>query len=399
MWKSYLYRSYTSALKIAAKVIPMPKPTLFSGVGAVTELAGAIADLGYQRVLLVTDQGLVKVGIAQDVMESLQTLGIEVALYSEVKPDPTYEQVEAGLSQFHANGCDAIVALGGGSAMDCGKVIAARVTNKRSIARLAGLFRVWHAPAPLFVIPTTAGTGSEVTIAAVVSEPTNHKKTPLIDPKLVPLMAAIDPSLMIGLPPRVSAETGIDALTHAIEALVSKNTLPETQAYSIAAIKLIFEHLPRVVEQGDNLESRLKMSMASYYGGLAFTKASLGYVHAISHNLGAKYGISHGFGNALALLPVLRFSLPDVQSQLAQMADVIGGEKALSEVQKADWFIAQLETLLSQVHLESRTPLIQESDMDELIGSILHEAHWNYPVPKFMDENDCYVVLKQIQAD
>ncbi|MGR5168596.1 iron-containing alcohol dehydrogenase [Vibrio astriarenae] len=397
MMKQILYRSYTWGLKIAAKVIPMPKPTLFSGVGAVDELCEAIAELGYQQVLFVTDQGLVDLGLAQQVISSANQSGLRLVLYSDVQPDPTYEHVERGLSQYRDQSCQAILALGGGSSMDCAKVIAARVTNSWSIKRLAGLFRVWRAPAPLFVIPTTAGTGSEVTIAAVVSEPSSHQKTPLIDPKLVPLMAAIDPSLMTGLPPKITAETGIDALTHAIEAYVSINASPETKAYSVASVKLIFKHLPLVVEQGDNLNSRLKMSMASYYAGLAFTKASLGYVHAFSHNLGAKYGIAHGLGNALALLPVLRLSLPSIQPQLAELWEAISDQCELSKDDKANRFLHQLEQLMDQVGLEKSSPLVQETDFDALVTSILQEAHWNYPVPQFMNEIECRSILKQLQ--
>ncbi|MDG2671019.1 iron-containing alcohol dehydrogenase, partial [Vibrio parahaemolyticus] len=206
----------------------------------------------------------------------------------------------------NASQSEAILALGGGSAIDCAKVIAARVSNKRSIKKLSGLFKVWRTPAPLFVIPTTSGTGSEVTIAAVVSDPNTHLKTPLMDPKLVPIMAALDPDLLIGLPAKITADTGIDALTHAVEAYISRNATPETQAYSVAAIKLIFRYLPKAVAQGGDIEARYKMAMASYYAGLAFTKASLGYVHAFAHNLGARYGLPHGMANGLALLPVLK---------------------------------------------------------------------------------------------
>ncbi len=162
--------------------------------------------------------------------------------------------MEDGLRAYNASQSEAILALGGGSAIDCAKVIAARVSNKRSIKKLSGLFKVWRTPAPLFVIPTTSGTGSEVTIAAVVSDPDTHLKTPLMDPKLVPIMAALDPDLLIGLPAKITADTGIDALTHAVEAYISRNSTAETQAYSVAAIKLIFRYLPKAVAQGEILK-------------------------------------------------------------------------------------------------------------------------------------------------
>ncbi len=397
MLKHLLYRGYTNGLKVAAYVLPLPKPTLFSGPGSIHELTEAIADLGFKKLLLVTDEGLVKIGMAEQVAESARTRGLDVALYAEVKPDPTYDQVERGLNVYLESGCDAILALGGGSAMDCAKVIAARVTNKKSIKRLAGLFRVWRTPAPLFVIPTTSGTGSEVTVAAVVSEPDTHHKTPLMDPKLVPLIAALDANLLVGLPAKITADTGIDALTHAIEAYISRNATTETKAYSVAAIKLIFQYLPRAVEEGSDIQARQKMAMASYYAGLAFTKASLGYVHAFAHNLGAKYGLPHGMANGLALLPVLRFSFSEIEPQLTALSEAL--IDAQSEVMpNAKAFLERLEGLYNEIGIEQTSSLLKTSDTDELVTLILKEAHWNYPVPKFMNEEECAQLLAEIRV-
>ncbi|MFM2623100.1 iron-containing alcohol dehydrogenase [Vibrio owensii] len=397
MLKHLLYRGYTNGLKVAAYVLPLPKPTLFSGPGSIHELTEAIADLGFKKLLLVTDEGLVRIGMAEQVAESARTRGLDVALYAEVKPDPTYDQVERGLNVYLESGCDAILALGGGSAMDCAKVIAARVTNKKSIKRLAGLFRVWRTPAPLFVIPTTSGTGSEVTVAAVVSEPDTHHKTPLMDPKLVPLMAALDANLLVGLPAKITADTGIDALTHAIEAYISRNATTETKAYSVAAIKLIFQYLPRAVEEGSDVQARQKMAMASYYAGLAFTKASLGYVHAFAHNLGAKYGLPHGMANGLALLPVLRFSFSEIEPQLTALSEALIDAQS-EAMPNAQAFLERLEGLYNEIGIEQTSSLLKTSDTDELVTLILKEAHWNYPVPKFMNEEECAQLLADIRV-
>jgi len=397
MLKHLLYRGYTNGLKVAAYVLPLPKPTLFSGPGSIHELTEAIANLGFKKLLLVTDEGLVKIGMAEQVAESARTRGLDVALYAEVKPDPTYDQVERGLNVYLESGCDAILALGGGSAMDCAKVIAARVTNKKSIKRLAGLFRVWRTPAPLFVIPTTSGTGSEVTVAAVVSEPETHHKTPLMDPKLVPLMAALDANLLVGLPAKITADTGIDALTHAIEAYISRNATTETKAYSVAAIKLIFQYLPRAVEEGSDIQARQKMAMASYYAGLAFTKASLGYVHAFAHNLGAKYCLPHGMANGLALLPVLRFSFSEIEPQLTALSEALIDAQS-ETMPNAQAFLERLEGLYNEIGIEQTSSLLKTSDTDELVTLILKEAHWNYPVPKFMNEEECAQLLAEIRV-
>ncbi|MFH4414790.1 iron-containing alcohol dehydrogenase [Vibrio diabolicus] len=396
MLKHRLYRTYTAGLKIAALILPMPRPTLFSGPGSMNELLESMTELGFKRVLLVTDEGLVQVGIVDKVLKAAAQLDLQLDVFSKVKPDPNYDQVESGLEAYHRFHCEGILALGGGSAMDCAKVIAAKVTNKRSIKKLAGLLKVWRMPAPLFAIPTTAGTGSEVTIAAVVSDPSSHIKTPLMDPKLVPLMAALDANLMIGLPPKITADTGVDALTHAIEAYVSRNATQETRAYSVAAIKLIFKHLPRVVAQGDDVEARHKMAMASYYAGLAFTKASLGYVHAFAHTFGAKYGIPHGMANGLALLPVLRFSLSEIEPQLRKL-DALTAEGQSGEA-SAQHFLTHVESLFASIDIKQTSALIQREDADALVDLILKEAHWNYPVPKFMSREECTQLLLDISG-
>ncbi|NAW83037.1 iron-containing alcohol dehydrogenase [Vibrio sp. V43_P6S15P86] len=396
MLKHRLYRTYTAGLKIAALILPMPRPTLFSSPGSMNELLESMTELGFKRVLLVTDEGLVQVGIVDKVLEAAAQLDLQLDVFSKVQPDPTYDQVESGLEAYHRFHCEGILALGGGSAMDCAKVIAAKVTNKRPIKKLAGLLKVWRMPAPLFAIPTTAGTGSEVTIAAVVSDPSSHIKTPLMDPKLVPLMAALDANLMIGLPPKITADTGVDALTHAIEAYVSRNATQETRAYSVAAIKLIFKHLPRVVAQGDDVEARHKMAMASYYAGLAFTKASLGYVHAFAHTFGAKYGIPHGMANGLALLPVLRFSLSEIEPQLRKL-DALTAEGQSGEA-SAQHFLTHVESLFASIDIKQTSALIQREDADALVDLILKEAHWNYPVPKFMSREECTQLLLDISG-
>ncbi|UFN70873.1 iron-containing alcohol dehydrogenase [Vibrio alginolyticus] len=396
MLKHRLYRTYTAGLKIAALILPMPRPTLFSGPGSMNELLESMTEMGFKRVLLVTDEGLVQVGIVDKVLKAAAQLDLQLDVFSKVQPDPTYDQVESGLEAYHRFHCEGILALGGGSAMDCAKVIAAKVTNKRPIKKLAGLLKVWRMPAPLFAIPTTAGTGSEVTIAAVVSDPSSHIKTPLMDPKFVPLMAALDANLMIGLPPKITADTGVDALTHAIEAYVSRNATQETRAYSVAAIKLIFKHLPRVVAQGDDVEARHKMAMASYYAGLAFTKASLGYVHAFAHTFGAKYGIPHGMANGLALLPVLRFSLSEIEPQLRKL-DALTAEGQSGEA-SAQHFLTHVESLFASIDIKQKSALIKREDADALVDLILKEAHWNYPVPKFMSREECTQLLLDISG-
>ncbi len=393
------YQGLMGAMKFAAKVVPMPKPTLFTGVDSSLELCDAIGQMGMKKVLIVTDEVLVKLGVLDKIQKKLTENNIEFVIYDGILPDPTYDQVENGLNAYKQNKCEAVLAVGGGSPIDAAKVIAARTTNNRSIKKLAGMFKVWVAPAPLFAIPTTAGTGSEVTIAAVVSDPVTHQKTPLIDPKLVPMMAALDAGLMTGLPAPVTSATGMDALTHAVEAYISMNASAETDGYAIAATRLIMENLSTAVKKGDNLEARQNMALASYYAGLAFTKASLGYVHAISHNFGAKYSTPHGLGNAIVLPYVLDYSKAEINNRLADLAEVSGlktGKESDSEL--AQKFIDKIRAMLKEFKIPETLEALKTEDIPEIARLALKEAHYNYPVPKYMDQETCESFIKQMVA-
>ncbi|ABZ76449.1 iron-containing alcohol dehydrogenase [Shewanella halifaxensis HAW-EB4] len=391
------YKGYMKALKLAAKIIPMPKPTLFTGEGSSLELCDAMAHMGMKRVLIVTDSVLIKLGLLDAIQSRLTDSNVEYVIYDGVLPDPTYTQVESGLALYNRHRCDSILAVGGGSPIDAAKVIAARVNNHRKIEKLTGLFRVWRAPAPLFAIPTTAGTGSEVTIAAVVSDPLTHKKTPLIDPKLVPMMASLDASLMTGLPPHVTSATGMDALTHAVEAFISMNASADTDAYAIAATRLIMQNLSKVVMDGSDIEARHNMAMASYYAGLAFTKASLGYVHAISHNLGAKYGTPHGLANAIVLPYVLDYSKEEIVPRLAELSRICGlGKDCDSDEELAQVFIEHIQGMLNEYGIASQLDTLKVEDVPELARAALKEAHFNYPVPKYMDQLQCEALIRQM---
>lgn len=393
------YKSIMGAMKLAAKVLPMPKPVLFTGVDSSLELCDAIAQMGTKKVMIVTDAVLVELGVLDKIQKKLTEIGIQIEIYAGVLPDPTYDQVEAGLDIYKTTQCEAILAIGGGSPIDAAKVIAARATNKRSIKKLAGMFRVWTAPAPLFAIPTTAGTGSEVTIAAVVSDPVTHQKTPLIDPKLVPMIAALDAGLMTGLPAPVTAATGMDALTHAVEAYISKNASADTDSYAIAATRLIMDNLNTAVNQGSDLKARHNMALASYYAGLAFTKASLGYVHAISHNFGAKYSTPHGLGNAIVLPYVLDYSKEEINDRLADLAEVSGlktGSETNSEL--AQKFIDKIRAMLKDFNIPEKLDALKEEDIPQIAKLALKEAHYNYPVPKYMNQDVCETIIKKMVA-
>jgi alcohol dehydrogenase class IV len=362
-------------------------------------LCEAIAQMNTRRVLIVTDAMLVEIGLLNDIEAKLNELGVECFIYDGIEPDPTVDQIERGLDMLKERECEAILAVGGGSPIDAAKVIAARATNDKPIRKMEGLFRVFRATLPLYAVPTTAGTGSEVTIAAVVSDPERQAKFAIIDPKLVPAMAALDARLMTGLPPAITATTGMDALTHAVEAYISLNAVPDTDRYALAATRLIMQNLPVVMKDGENLEARQRMSMASYYAALAFTRAGVGYVHAISHNFGACYHTPHGLANAIVMPYVLDYSMPNCTARLADLAEASGLINAGdSDATRAQQFIDHIRSLNSSFGIPEKLDALRADDIPGIARAALKEAHGTYAVPRYMDRPACESLVQQMMA-
>lgn len=397
--KTALFKTKMKVLKGTAKILPFPKPTLFSGPGSSLELCDAIALMGTGRVLIVTDAMLVQIGLLDNIQARLTQLGVEFFIYDGVKPDPTIDQIESGLEMLKTRQCEAILAVGGGSSIDAAKVIAARATNDKPIRKMEGLFRVFRATMPLYAIPTTAGTGSEVTVAAVVSDPERQAKAAIMDPKLVPAMAALDGSLMTGLPPAITAATGMDALTHAVEAYISVNALPDTDHYALAATRLIMQNLPIVMEDGQNIEARQHMAMASYYAALAFTRAGVGYVHAIAHNFGAYYHTPHGLANAIVMPYVLDYSKTECTARLAELAEASGlKQDGDSDSALADKFIGHIRSLNARFGIPEKLDDLKADDIPAIARAAMKEAHSTYAVPRYMDRSTCEAFIRQIMV-
>lgn len=375
--------------KALTPLLPDKSPVTLIGENAAEDLCDAIVQAGLSKPLIVTDAMLQEIGIVGRITSKLEAVGAQPVVYAGVEPDPTFSQVDDGLAMYRDGGCDCVLALGGGSPMDAAKVIAARVTNAKPIEQLEGLFKVRIPPPPLYAIPTTAGTGSEATYAAVVSDPVNHMKKFVVDPKLVPSMAALDPTLMTGLPPAVTAATGMDALTHAIESYVSQTATPATRRLSKAAVKLVFDNLPVAYSDGGNVEARKNMAVASFYAGMAFTRTSVGYVHAIAHTFGALYKTPHGLANAIVLPHILEFSKQHAHAQLEELADLIG----VTGDSKPDAFIAAVRELKEKVEIAETLPALKSGDIDVITERALAEAHMNYPVPRYMTPPECRSIL------
>jgi alcohol dehydrogenase class IV len=393
------YQGLMMALKGLVKTVPFPKPTLFTGPGSSLELCEAIAQMGIHRILIVTDGMLVKIGLLDGILAALEAHGVRTAIYDGVEPDPSIDQIEAGLKAYRRERCQGVLAVGGGSSIDAAKIIAARATNDKPVSRMEGFFRIFRAIAPLYAVPTTAGTGSEVTIAAVVSDRKAKKKMSVIDPKLVPQMAALDGALMTGLPPAITAATGMDALTHAVEAYLSANALPETDGYALAATTLIAENLPKAVRKGKDLEARQRMAMASYYAALAFTRAGVGYVHAISHQFGARYHTPHGLGNAIVLPYVLEYSKRSCTRRLAKLAEAAGlRRKGDRGPQLADRFIEHIREMNAEFGIPDSLEALETADIPAIAEAALKEAHFTYAVPRYMDQQACERLVGQMVA-
>jgi alcohol dehydrogenase class IV len=395
--KVVFFKIWQFLLKISTPLLRFRTPQLFQGPGSSLSLCEHIAATGVTNLLIVTDAMLVKIGLLKPMQDKLSQLGVSFTVYDGVLPNPTIEQIETGLALLKDKGCTAILAIGGGSSIDAAKVIAARAKNPHKIVHMAGLMRVFFKPLPLYAVPTTAGTGSEVTIAAVVSDPATTRKFAIMDPCLVPLAAALDGALMTGLPAPITAATGMDALTHAVEAYISRNQTRKTDAEALEATRLIMQNLTEAVKNGSNVEARQNMALASFKAGVAFTTAGVGYVHAIAHNFGAYYHVPHGLANAIILPRVLDLSKTSCIDRLAQLAEVSGLKTGSeSNAQLADAFIAKVRAMNADYGIPTQVEKLKESDIPAITDKALSEAHMFYAVPRYMDTAECQRFIREM---
>lgn len=397
LYKKWFYRS---RLVLIGSMLgkPQPKPMTFIGPGSASQLAKAIGQFGIRKVLVVTDKPLRELGIPDATLAALSGHGVASAVYDGVLPDPTQKVVDDGIAMLKSEGCDAVLAFGGGSSIDSAKVIALASANGCLAADCIGAKKCKQPALPFFAIPTTAGTGSEGTCIAVISDNETHAKGGVIENSIIPRAAALDPDVMQGLPPHITAATGMDALTHAIESYIGTFGNAETDFYGLASAKLIFENLSRACTNGDDLEAREAMALASYYGGLAITQALVGYVHAISHNLGARYGVPHGLGNAMVLPHVLELLKEDAAPKMAEIALHAGlGESTDSESVLAQKLVDRVWELNREIGIPETTDLIKSEDIEELVEVALKEGS-AYPTPRFFDRDECRGILARLSA-
>lgn len=386
------YRMYHLGLRLAAMLLPIPEPHVFHGDKAIEQWLAHLRAQKCQRILLVSDPGIIALDLHAQLKEQLLANDIEVIIYSELGANPSIEQIEQGVRCYQASRCDTLLAIGGGSAMDCAKLIAARIARpNKSLRQMQGLFKVLRTLPPVYVVPTTAGTGSEVTVAAVVSDTERKIKFSINDLCLVPKGVLFLPELTTGLPPALTASTGIDALTHALEAYIGINATAYTRDKSEKAVALILGALPNAYHQPHNLGARTDMLWAAMFAGQAFTRTSVGYVHAIAHQLGAFYGLGHGLANALALRPILDFYGERVDASLEQLA-----KQTLGEQSNASQLRDRIYALLDELAIPPFIADLKAEDIPLIAKQALAEAHPDYPVPCFMTQQEMENLLRSL---
>lgn len=399
MYRLYC-RSYQSVMKIASYVLPWREPQLLEGENSLIKLPKLIKDKKIESVLIITDEGIVAVGLMDTLLEKLHNEGIQIVVYDKTVPNTPIENIEAAAQLYKDNNCQGIIAFGGGSSIDCAKIAGARIVRpNKSIPQMKGVLKILKRLPPLFAVPTTAGTGAEATLAAVCSNPNTYEKFPLMDTSLIPHYAVLDPLLTVKLPPHITAATGMDALTHAVEAFIGRSNTKETRQWSIDAIKLIFENLYEAFTNGHNITARKHMQKAAYLAGMAFTRAYVGYVHAIAHTLGGFYNIPHGLANAIILPHVLDYYGATVHTQLAQLADLVKITKPTdTNEQKAKKFIQAIRDLNDRMGIPRRVNGIDDRDIPVMVNRALQEGNPLYPVPKILFKEDMSLLFEKIKA-
>jgi Alcohol dehydrogenase, class IV len=392
------YRVFQFFFYKAARLLYWPAPVMLQGPGSVLQLPQEVKRQGAFRVLFVTDRGIMALHLADALLQALRDANISCTVFDSVMPNPTIEMIETARSAYAEQGCQGFVAFGGGSVIDTAKAAAARIAKpRRTIAQMGGFLKVGAKLPPIFAVPTTAGTGSEVTIAAVVTDETTHHKYAVNDPRLIPSCAVLDPCLTEKLPPAITADTGMDALTHAVEAYITWGVSKKCRRLSEEAVRLIFENLPRAYQSGTDLEARMNMLLASFKAGDSFTRAGLTYVHTIAHTLGGLYGTPHGRANAVLLPIVLKAYGGCADRQLARLAGAAELDvKGRSEAEAAAAFIEAVRQMNRSMEIPETFDYIKKDDIPQMVKWALAEANPWYPVPKFFSAAELTGVINQI---
>ncbi len=388
-------RVFQGAFRLAMPLLPYRRPERAEDVA---ELPALLAGRGCGSTLVVTSPSVVKLAGTRRLLDALAAAGMACAVYDRTVPNPTTGTVEEALALYREGGCQAIIGIGGGSSLDCAKAVGVRVAwPDRPLSKAAGVLKVRRRLPVLAAVPTTAGTGSETTIAAVITDAETRDKYAISDFPLIPDYAVLDPGMTLTLPPRLTASTGMDALTHAVEAFIGRSTTRDTREDALAAVKLIFENLERAYRDGSDLEARRNMLEASFLAGCAFTKSYVGYVHAVAHSLGGAYNVAHGCANAVILPVMLRAYGPAVYPKLAQLARAAGlSAPGMDRRESALAFIGGVEGLKARCGIGGSIPELRREDIPALARRADREANPLYPVPVLMDAGELEEIYRRL---
>ena len=388
-------RTYQAIMRIALPFLPYREPKLLDGIEAIPDV---LAKNKINKVMIVTGPNIHKRGLTSPLEALLTDSGIICAVYNKTCANPTSDNVEEAFALYTQENCEGIIAFGGGSPMDLAKALGAKVARpKKSVRYMRGLLKIRKAIPLLIAIPTTAGTGSEVTVASVITDSETHHKYAISDFCLIPKYAVMSPEVTVGLNPHLTATTGMDALTHAIEAYIGRARTKKTKAASEGAVKLIFENLELAYTDGENLEARKNMLHASYLAGCAFTVSYVGYVHAVAHTLGGKYGIAHGLANAVLLPKILREYGKNAEKRLSELAKAVGlVDTNTPDDIAAEAIISHIESMNSRMQIPEELDCVIENDIVEMSKLADREANPLYPVPVLWDADELAKIYKLI---
>ena len=376
----------------------MLNQTSYHGAGAIEEIVNEAKAHAFQKAFVCSDPDLIKFGVTGKVTGLLDKEGLAYGVYSDIKANPTIDNVKNGVAAFKASGADYIIAIGGGSSMDTSKAIGIIIANPEfeDVRSLEGVAPTKKPCVPIIAVPTTAGTAAEVTINYVITDVERKRKFVCVDPHDMPIIAVVDPEMMSSMPKGLTASTGMDALTHAVEAyLCWTNNTAESIRLAEEAVIAIFKYLERAYNNGSDMEAREEMLKASFKAGFAFTRAGVGNVHAIAHTMGGIYGTPHGLANAVILPIVLEDYGEVVYKKLAHLAEISGVARTGSDEEKAKAFIAEIYAMNKRMGIPEGLH-VEEKDIPQMVEWALAEANPTYPVPVLYDEARCAAVIRRI---
>lgn len=386
-FKKIYCRTFQTVFKAALPLMPYRNPEIIGSLKAVPDV---LKKKKCENVLIITDAGIRSLGLTNRLEKALTDNEIPYTIYDKTVANPTTINVAEAEELYYLHNCQAIIGFGGGSSIDCAKAVGARIAKPhQSLAKMKGILKV-HKKLPLLIaVPTTAGTGSETTLAAVITDAQTRHKYAINDFPLIPRYAVLDPKVTLSLPPFITATTGMDALTHAVEAYIGNSTTPGTRKNALEAVRLIFENLDTAYTDGTNKEARKNMLRASYYAGCAFTKSYVGYVHAVAHSLGGEYNVPHGLANSILLPFVLEAYGETIHKKLARLAVEAGvAEKDTPIEEAAHSFIQAVQDMKKRFGIGDTVPEICEEDIPKLAHYADKEANPLYPVPVLMDARE-----------